>query len=62
MECPVCKQPLMVAGSKFESEQGSTDVYQVLTLVCDNPKCNNYAGLDHNNPRVVAGTVKNRVN
>jgi hypothetical protein len=62
VECQECKAPLMVANSKFESSEGSTDVYSVLTMVCVNPKCSNYAGTDLNNPAKVAAVVKNKVN
>jgi uncharacterized protein YbaR (Trm112 family) len=61
MGCPVCKSPLMVSNSKFESEVGSTDVFNVLTMVCINPKCPNYAGSDLNNP-AKAETIRNKVN
>ncbi len=62
MECPECKQPLMVANSKFESAEGSTEVYSVLTMVCVNPKCPNYCGTNLNEPLKVAATVRNKVN
>jgi hypothetical protein len=62
VQCPECNQPLNVANSKFESEQGSTDVYSVLTMVCVNPKCPNYAGTNLNEPLKVAKTVRNKVN
>jgi hypothetical protein len=52
----------MVANSKFESEQGSTDVYSVLTMVCVNPKCSNYCGPNLNEPLKVAQVVRNKVN
>ena len=62
MECQECRQPLMVAGSKLQSDIGSTDVYSVLTMVCVNPKCGSFCGPDLNNPRKVADIVKNKVN
>jgi hypothetical protein len=62
MQCPECNSPLQVSNSKFESEQGSTDVYSVLTMVCVNPKCGLYCGKDLNNPLKVAQTVRNKVN
>ena len=62
VKCQECKQPLMVADSKYESEQGSTEVYNVLTMVCVNPKCSGYCGADLNEPRKVAEIVRNRVN
>ena len=52
----------MIANSKFESEEGSTDIYSVLTMVCVNHKCPNYSGADLNNPDKVAAVVKNKVN
>lgn len=62
MQCPECNRPLMVANSKFESEQGSTEVYNVHTMVCVNPKCSNFAGPNLNEPLKVAATVRNKVN
>ena len=52
----------MIANSKFKSEEGSTDVFNEITLVCINPKCGNYCGTDLNNPLKVAATVRNKVN
>jgi hypothetical protein len=62
MQCPECQQPLMVANSKFESAEGSTEVYSVLTMVCVNPKCPNFAGPNLNEPLKVAQVVRNKVN
>lgn len=62
MECPSCKNQLMVAGSKYSSSLDSTDVFSELVLVCINPKCANYAGADLNKPKKIATTVKNKVN
>jgi hypothetical protein len=62
MQCPECNQPLMVANSKFESATDSTDVYSVLTMVCVNPKCPNFAGPNLNEPLKVAQVVRNKVN
>lgn len=61
MECPECKQPLMIAGSKFKTEIGSTEIFNELTLVCVNPKCNLYCGPDLSNPKKIAAVVRNRV-
>ncbi len=61
MECPACKQPLMVAGSRFFSEAGSTEVYHEMTLVCVNPKCGNFCGHDLNDPAKVVEIVQNKV-
>ncbi len=62
MKCPECKAPLMISSSKYESEEGSTDVYSVLTLACINPKCDNYCGPNLNKPLKVAATQRNKVN
>lgn len=71
MQCPECKQPLMVSNSKLSSEVGSTEVYSELTMVCVNsridpvnktPVCSLYCGPDLNNPLKVAATVRNKVN
>lgn len=71
MNCPECGAPLMVANSKYESEQGSTEVFSVLTMVCVNsrldpvkktPVCSLYCGPDLNNPRKVADIIRNKVN
>jgi len=62
MECPQCKQSLMVAHSKYKSNKDSEDVINELTLVCINPKCLNYCGTDLNKPKKIAKTVKNKVN
>jgi hypothetical protein len=52
----------MVANSKYESAEGSTEVYSVLTMVCVNPRCEKYAGTDLNNPLKVAAIIRKRVN
>lgn len=62
LQCDECKSNLMIANSGFKSEEGSTDVFNELTLVCINPKCGNYSGPDLNNPLKVAATVRNKVN
>jgi hypothetical protein len=51
----------MASNSKFESAEGSTDVYSVLTMVCVNPKCGTYAGTNLNKPLKVAKIIKNKV-
>lgn len=61
MQCPECQSNLMVANSKFESAEGSTEVFSVLTMVCVNPKCPNFAGPNLNEPLKVAATVRNKV-
>lgn len=62
MQCPECQSNLMVANSKFESAEGSTEVFSVLTMVCVNPKCGLYCGPNLNEPLKVAATVRNKVN
>lgn len=62
MQCPECKSNLLVSNSKYESTEGSTEVFSVLTLCCVNPKCGNYAGPNLNQPLKVAATVRNKVN
>ncbi|MHC1722742.1 MAG: hypothetical protein AB9836_06005 [Aminipila sp.] len=60
--CPKCNEELQIASSKLESDVGTTDIYSVLTLVCPNPKCDNYAGPDRNNPKVIVKTPRIKVN
>ena len=62
MECPECNSPLQVAHSQYKSDEGSTDVFVELTMVCINPKCSNYCGPNLNEPLKVAAVVKNKVN
>lgn len=62
MECPECQQSLMVASSKYESDKDSTEVYSVLTMVCINPKCDNYSGPNLNEPKKIANVVRKKVN
>lgn len=71
MECPECKAPLQVANSILVSDEGSTNVYSELTMVCINSAidpntkqrvCSLYCGKDLNNPLKVAATVRNKVN
>ncbi len=61
MECPACKMPLMVAGSRFFSEEGTTEVFHEMRLVCVNPKCDNFCGKDLNDPAKVVKVVRNKV-
>jgi hypothetical protein len=49
VKCDTCGGKMMIAGSRFVSEEGSTDVFQELKMVCINPKCDDFAGLDLNN-------------
>ncbi len=60
VECPECKAQLKVADGRFESDIGSTDVYRVLTMVCDNPKCPNYCGPNLNEPLKVTAILRNK--
>lgn len=61
MDCPKCGSDLKVANSKFVSQEASTEVYSELTMVCINPRCDNFAGKDLNEPLKVAATIKNKV-
>jgi hypothetical protein len=75
MECPECKRPLMVAGSKFvavndDNPDTPTEIYSELTMVCINSAidpvkkmhvCSLYCGPDLNQPLKVAATVRNKV-
>ncbi len=71
MECPECKAPLQVANSILVSDEGSTDVYNELTMVCVNSAvdpvkkthvCSLYCGPNLNKPLKIAATVRNKVN
>lgn len=48
MKCVLCNSKMMIAGSKLVSEEGSTDVYNELKMVCVNPKCDDFGGYDLN--------------
>jgi hypothetical protein len=48
MKCEICGNNMMIAGSKFVSDVGSTDVYNELKMVCINPKCDDFGGRDLN--------------
>lgn len=61
MQCPECNNNLLVSNSKYESAEGSTEVFSVLTLCCVNPKCGTYAGTNLNEPLKVAQIVRNKV-
>jgi hypothetical protein len=60
--CEKCKSELKIANSRFKSEEGSTDVYSELDMVCINPKCLNYCGSDLQNPKTIVEIVRNKVN
>jgi len=60
--CPECNATLMVSNSRFESDGGSTEVYNVLTLVCTNPKCGSFCGKDLNNPLKIVKELRRKVN
>jgi len=62
VNCPECKAPLQVANSRFESPEDSTDVFSVLTMVCVNPKCPNFAGTNLNEPTKIVEVLKRKVN
>lgn len=71
MKCPECDSPLMIANSRLKSDEGSTEVYSELTMVCINSAidpntkqrvCSLYCGKDLNNPLKVAAIVRNKVN
>ena len=49
MKCDTCGGKMMIAGSRFVSEEDSTDVFQELKMVCINPKCDDFAGPDLSN-------------
>jgi len=61
VKCDTCGGKMMIAGSRFVSEEGSTDVFQELKLVCINPKCPNYAGSDLNRAEKYE-TLRRKVN
>ena len=67
--CPICKTPLQVIGSAYESPKDSTDVFSIIRLGCMNDSepsnnrepCPNYVG--GKNPDLLKIThVKNKVN
>lgn len=62
MKCPHCNRDLNIANNRMESEENSTDVFSVQSLVCINPQCVAYAGKDLNNPRNIVEVVRNKVN
>ena len=66
MECSECKKYLMVSNSKFEAINDDnpdtpTEIFSVLTMVCINPKCDSYCGVDLNKPLKVAKIIRNKV-
>jgi uncharacterized protein YbaR (Trm112 family) len=66
MECPECKAQLQFEREKFESDEGSTDVYVVLNGYCLNPNCGSWCGVrtggNLSNATKIAKTVRNKVN
>lgn len=65
--CPKCNSLVRISSSKLTFEHDDTpDVetiaYSEMKLVCVNPECEDYAGEDVSNPRIVIDVVKNRVN
>ncbi len=61
MKCDTCSGKMMIAGSRFVSEEGSTEVYQELKLVCINPKCDDFGGYDLNKA-TQCKVIKRKVN
>lgn len=61
MLCPKCHNPVRIASSNFESEVGTTDVYNVQILVCVNSHCDNYES-DLDSPKKTIDIVRNKVN
>lgn len=70
MNCPECGSPLKIAKSGFVSDEGSTEVFNELTMVCINSRidpvkksfvCSLYAGPDLSNPLKVAAIIRNKV-
>ncbi len=67
MKCPKCNSSLKIASSKIKPKRDwlpfvKTQVFNEITLVCINPKCENYSGTDLNNPQKIVTTVRNKVN
>lgn len=66
-QCPLCNSDLQIAKSTFKAEQDDspdtpTEIYSVLDMVCVNPKCPNFSGVDLDNPKTIVEIVKNKVN
>ena len=61
MKCNQCNNGLFISSSKLESAIDSTDVYSVQRLVCTNPNCSNYCGVDTSNPKKIVEIVRNKV-
>jgi hypothetical protein len=57
----MCGSDLKVAKNTFKSKKDSEDVYSELTMVCINPKCPEYAGMNLNKPKKFK-TVSRKVN
>jgi hypothetical protein len=65
--CPKCGSLLRTSDSYYSTENDDTPnletiVYVNIKMVCPNTACEDYAGNDLTNPRIVVDTVKNRVN
>lgn len=60
MTCSKCGNSMRIARSTFESEAGSTDVYNVQLLACVNPECTDHEP-DLENPTRVQ-FVRNKLN
>jgi hypothetical protein len=51
MKCSVCNSDMLIAGgSEPVPGKNPGSVFYALKMVCVNPKCSEYAGLDLNNP------------
>jgi hypothetical protein len=61
MKCDGCGSDLKIAGSRFVSEEGSTDVFTELKMVCINQKCDEFAGYDLTNATKFK-TLRRKVN
>jgi len=65
--CPKCNSLLRISETTLTFENDNTPLlptkaYYEHKMVCINPECDQYAGEDLNNPIVVVGTIKNKVN
>lgn len=61
MKCKLCNQPLLIGKSELVTELDSLDINSKMTMVCNNPKCPNYAGEDLSNPLAIAETITRKV-
>jgi len=61
MKCEHCNQDLRVSHVGFESEEHTTKVESVQTLVCVNFDCKIYSGTDLSKPKHIADTIRTEV-